>query len=196
MRNGWKNTFEDVIETGCLLILGGFTKADWRSRTRLLPPFSYPTARKLMRLAVSDRINDLRYRNKYPDSWMTLSTIDKLPGAAFAEGIRDGGVINRQCTCDDIKVLRLRFTHPRPHITKFTVELWPYDFDNPLKVEERQNAIDRLIRFNLAQRTIVKGVKTNQVRIVEEDLMDEDAESDGDDDSDGPLPIVESSVGE
>ena len=134
-----------------------------------------------MKLALSDRINDPLYRDRYPDSWMTLSVIDNLPAVAFAEGMRDGGIINRKCICNEIKTLRLRYTHPRPHITRFTVELWPYHFDDPLKEEQRQNAIAQLIQDNLAERTLVKSVTANRVRVIEEDLMDDDAEPEGDD---------------
>ena len=63
IRKRWRNTFEDVIETGCLLLLNGFAARDFPRRkpagdedTQFLQ-LSYHMARRLMLVAESERIN-------------------------------------------------------------------------------------------------------------------------------------------
>src|SRR5579862_7682017 len=60
IRRRWRNTFEDVIETGCLLVLNGFSARDFPRRkpafdedTQFLQ-LTYHTARRLMMIAESE----------------------------------------------------------------------------------------------------------------------------------------------
>src|SRR5579863_3409030 len=64
LRSRHKQTFDDWIEIGCILFLAGFTKKDFKlAPGKPIPPFQYATARKLIQLAESDRINDPRFRD-------------------------------------------------------------------------------------------------------------------------------------
>src|SRR5260370_3977856 len=107
IRRRWRNTFEDVIETGCLLLLNGFAPRDFPRRkpagdedTQFLQ-LSYHTARRLMLIAESERVNNPADRGIMPDSWYTLYLIAWMPKSMFERG-KAAGVIHRTCTQEDI----------------------------------------------------------------------------------------------
>jgi hypothetical protein len=107
IRRRWRNTFEDVIETGCLLILNGFSARDFPRRrvtddqdTKALQ-LSYHTARRLMLIAQSERINNAVDRHLFPDSWYSLFLISWMPKTMY-EKAKAAGVIHRTCSQRDI----------------------------------------------------------------------------------------------
>jgi hypothetical protein len=106
IRRRWRNTFEDVIEVGCLLVVQGFAARDFPRRpaadedTRFLQ-LSYHTARRIMVVAQSDRINNPADRNLMPDAWYTLYLIAGMPRTMYEKG-KAIGVIHRTCTERDI----------------------------------------------------------------------------------------------
>ena len=107
IRRRWRNTFEDVIETGCLLLLNGFSARDFPRRklafdddTQFLQ-LTYHTARRLMMIAESERINNPADRRIMPDSWYSLYLIAWMPKTMF-EKARATGVIHRTCSQQDI----------------------------------------------------------------------------------------------
>src|SRR5260370_7741307 len=74
IRRRWRNTFEDVVETGCLLLLNGFSARDFPRRraaddadTQSLQ-LSYFTARRLMIIATTERINNPTDTHYSPDT--------------------------------------------------------------------------------------------------------------------------------
>jgi hypothetical protein len=107
IRKRWRNAFEDVIETGCLLILNGFSARDFPRRkpagdedTQFLQ-LTYHTARRLMMIAESERINNPADRGIMPDSWYTLYLIAWMPKTMY-EVAKKTGVIHKTCTQQDV----------------------------------------------------------------------------------------------
>lgn len=107
VRRRWRNTFEDVIEVGSLLILNDFVARDFPRRkpacdedTQFLQ-LSYHTARRLMMIAQSERINNPVDRAYMSDSWYILYLIAGMPKSMYEKG-KATGVIHRTCTERDI----------------------------------------------------------------------------------------------
>src|SRR5437870_4462570 len=96
IKRRWRNTFEDVIEVGCLLLLQGFSARDFPRRkptgdedTQFLQ-LSYHTARRLMMIAQSERVNDPADRKLMPDSWYSLYLIGSMPRTIYERGKATG----------------------------------------------------------------------------------------------------------
>ena len=178
IRRRWRNTFEDVIETGCLLILNGFSARDFPRRkpagdedTQFLQ-LTYHTARRLMMIAESDRINNPADRNVMPDSWYTLYLISWMPRTMFEKG-KTVGVIHRTCTQTDI-IAFIRYQKGLDVGEKIVIRL----SDKPLwdgaefqELQDRFEALrDGLIDFLVRQREneawggIVTGIDVQRSR--------------------------------
>jgi len=107
IKRRWRNSFEDIIETGCLLILNGFSARDFPRRkpsndedTEFLP-ITYHTARRIMMVAESERINNPVDRNCFSDCWYVLYLLAWMPKSMFEKG-KLIGVIHKSCTERDI----------------------------------------------------------------------------------------------
>jgi len=178
IRRRWRNTFEDVIETGCLLILNGFSARDFPRRkpandedTQFLQ-LTYHTARRLMMIAESERINNPADRNVMPDSWYTLYLISWMPRSMFEKG-KVVGVIHRTCTQTDI-IAFIRYQKGLDVGEKIVIRL----SDKPLwggaefqELQDRFEALrDGLIDFLVKQREneawggIVAGIDVQRGR--------------------------------
>ena len=92
IKRRWKHTFEDAVETGCLLLLNGFSARDFPRRKPLgdedtqFLQLSYHTARRLMMIAESERINNPADRGFLPDSSYSLYLLSWMPKTMYEKG--------------------------------------------------------------------------------------------------------------
>jgi len=107
IKRRWKHTFEDAVETGCLLLLNGFSARDFPRRKPLgdedtqFLQLSYHTARRLMMIAESERINNPADRGFLPDSSYSLYLLSWMPKTMYEKGKKQG-IIHKTCTQADI----------------------------------------------------------------------------------------------
>ncbi len=148
IRRRWRNCFEDVVETGCLLLLNGFSARDFPRRrpaddadTQFLQ-LTYHTCRRLMMIAESDRINNPADRNLMPDSWYVLYLIAWMPRSMF-EKAKATGVVHRTCSQADI-VAFIRFQKGLAVDEKIVIRLSDQPLRGPGTFEELQDKFEDL----------------------------------------------------